>query len=217
VSGLVLHTHPWSSNAQKVQLLLDLLGLDCAVREVPFERERPDWHVATNPTGGIPVLIDGDFPLAESNTILRYLADREGRDDLYPRALQARARVDWILDLWGIAVRPALFAYEAAHYGIVPGLGLHAKDPLPEDEVAALFAKAAPRVEQAMAVLDAPGPWACHGRMTIADLAAAPALHRALHAPIDLGLTPRLATWAEATNAIPAWQALVPTCGVPRT
>jgi len=215
VSGLVLHDHPWSSNAQKARLMLDLLGLDYATREVPFEAERADWHVAVNPVGGIPALLDGDFRLAESNTILRYLADREGRDDLYPRDPQARARVDWVLDLWGIMVRPALFAYESQQYGIVPGLGLFAKDPLPPDEVAALFAKQAPKLNQAMAVLDAPGPWACHGRVTIADLAATPVLHRALHAPIDLDLVPRMRVWAEATNALPEWQALVPGCGVP--
>ena len=85
MSGLVLHDHPWSSNAQKARLMLDLLGLEYATREVPFEAERADWHVAVNPTGGIPALLDGDYRLAESNTILRYLADREARDDLYPR------------------------------------------------------------------------------------------------------------------------------------
>ncbi|MEI7439980.1 MAG: glutathione S-transferase N-terminal domain-containing protein, partial [Thermoleophilia bacterium] len=80
--SLTLHTHPFSSNGQKAQLMLDILDLDYSVREVPFEAERADWHVAVNPMGGIPALVDGDFHLAESNTILRYLADREGRDDL---------------------------------------------------------------------------------------------------------------------------------------
>ncbi len=215
MSGLVLHDHPWSSNAQKARLMLDLLGLEYETREVPFEMERAEWHVAVNPVGGIPALLDGDFALAESNTILRYLADREGRDDLYPRDPQARARIDWVLDLWGIMVRPALFGYESAQYGIVPGLGLFAKDAPPAAEVAELFAAQAPKLNRAMAVLDDPGPWACHGRLTIADLASTPVLHRALHAPIDLDLVPRMRVWAEATNALPEWQALVPGCGVP--
>ena len=96
---MILHHHPFSSNAQKAQLMLDIVGADYELREVPFEVDRADWHVAVNPLGGIPALVDGDFRLAESNTILRYRADRFERDDLYPRDPQERATVDWILDL----------------------------------------------------------------------------------------------------------------------
>ena len=77
-----LHDHPRSSNAQKVRFLLSVLGLEYERRTVPFADERADWHVAVNPLGGIPALIDGTVVLAESNAILRYLAAREGRHDL---------------------------------------------------------------------------------------------------------------------------------------
>ena len=88
-----LHDHPRSSNAQKVRFLLGVLGLEYERRTVPFEAPRPDWHLAVNPLGGIPALIDGELVLAESNAILRYLAEREGRDDLLPGdARRARAR-----------------------------------------------------------------------------------------------------------------------------
>ena len=49
---------------------------------MPIARPRPHAYVALNPVAGIPTLEDDDFVLAESNTILRYLAEREGRDDL---------------------------------------------------------------------------------------------------------------------------------------
>lgn len=212
---LTLHHHPLSSNAQKAQLMLDVVGADYALREVPFEAERADWHVAVNPMGGIPALVDDGFRLAESNTILRYLADREGRDDLYPRDPQARATVDWMLDLWALVIRPALFPYESAQYGIVMGRGILQKEAAPEDEVRALFDKAVPKLRQAMDVLDPVGPWACLGRRTIADIAGAPALHRLLAAPVDVDQVPRLRAWAEACVAMPEWQALIPTCGVP--
>ena len=212
---LVLHHHPYSSNAQKAQLMLDVVGADYELREVPFEADRADWHVAVNPLGGIPALVDDGFRLAESNTILRYLADREGRDDLYPRDPQARATVDWVLDVWALVIRPALFPYEAAQYGIVMGRGILAKDPAPEDEVRGLFDKAVPKLNQAMGVLDPAGPWACLGCRTIADIAAAPVLHRVLEAPVDLAQVPRMRQWAEACEAMPEWQALIPSCGVP--
>ena len=213
--SLTLHTHRFSSNGQKAQLMLDTVGLDYAVREVPFEAERADWHVAVNPMGGIPALVDGDFHLAESNTILRYLADREGREDLYPRDPKERATIDWILDLWALVVRPALFSYESAQYGIVIGVGMFGKDAAPEAEVQEKFDRAVPKLNQAMQILDLVGPWACLGHRTIADIAATPVLHRIVHAPVDLSQVPRMQTWAEACLATPEWQALIPTCGVP--
>ncbi|MGI9117692.1 MAG: glutathione S-transferase family protein, partial [Gaiellales bacterium] len=197
------------------QLMLDVVGLDYTLREVPFEVDRVDWHVAVNPLGGIPALVDGDFRLAESNTILRYLADKAGREDLYPRDPQARATVDWVLDVWALVVRPALFPYESAWYGIALGRGMFANDAKPEDEVRALFDKAVPKLSQAMEILDPIGPWACLGHRTIADIAATPVLHRIVHAPVDLDQVPRMRAWADACLAMPEWQALVPSTGVP--
>ena len=102
-----LHDHPRSSNAQKVRFLLGVLGLEYERRTVPFAPPRPDWHLAVNPLGGIPALIDGELVLAESNAILRYLAAREGRDDLLPVAARERAPVDWVLDAVATMLRPA--------------------------------------------------------------------------------------------------------------
>lgn len=195
--------------------MLDIVGAEYDLREVPFEVERAPWHVEVNPVGGIPALVDDGFRLAESNAILRYLADRFDRDDLYPRDPRERATVDWVLDLWATSMRPALFAYEAAWYGIALGRGIRANAPAAPEEAQALLDRAVPRLEPALRVLDPVGPWACLGRMTIADVAAAPVLHRVLCAPVDVGALPRLAAWAEACEAIPEWQALIPECGVP--
>src|SRR5262249_1763735 len=78
----------------------------CAELNLPFERE--DWgagfrstddpdYLALNPHGLVPVIKDGDCVLWESNTIIRYLANRYGGESLYPAEPQARARIDqWI-------------------------------------------------------------------------------------------------------------------------
>lgn len=78
----------------------------CTELGIAFERE--DWgsgyqptdtpeFLALNPNAMIPVIQDGDFTLWESNTIIRYLANRNGDGELYPVDAQARARVDqWI-------------------------------------------------------------------------------------------------------------------------
>jgi glutathione S-transferase len=46
----------------------------------------------------VPVLIDGDFVLWESNSICRYLARKAGRHDLLPAEPQACANVERWMD-----------------------------------------------------------------------------------------------------------------------
>lgn len=88
-----------SINVRKVAWLLDLLRLEYVVEDVATP-ERPlnsPELLALNPNGRMPILVDGDFVLWESNTICRYLVNRERRDDLFPPEAQARARVEqWI-------------------------------------------------------------------------------------------------------------------------
>jgi glutathione S-transferase len=58
---------------------------------------RTSEHLALNPFGGVPTLKDGDFFMAESSAILRYLAQAYAQD-LYPQDAQKRAKVDWAID-----------------------------------------------------------------------------------------------------------------------
>jgi len=88
-----------SINVRKVLWCCDELHLR-------FHRE--DWgsgfqatddasFLARNPNGLVPVIEDDGFVLWESNSIIRYLANRYDTDHLYPRHPQARAHVDqWI-------------------------------------------------------------------------------------------------------------------------
>lgn len=90
-----------SINVRKVLWLCDELDLD-------FEREE-EWGVepdslrkpeflALNPNALIPVVIDDDFVLWESNAILRYLANAYEGDWLYPQNPRARAPIDQWMD-----------------------------------------------------------------------------------------------------------------------
>ena len=77
--------------------------------QLDLELEREDWgpgfrspkepeYLALNPNGLIPVLIDGDFVLWESNTICRYLATQRYATTLLPTEPQSRARVEQWMD-----------------------------------------------------------------------------------------------------------------------
>ena len=126
---LVLHDNPLSSNAQKVRFLLAELGQTAELRNVPFAYPRPDWHLAVNPLGGIPAIVHDGFALAESNTVLRYLATRSGDTQIYPSDLPDRATVNWLLDAIATYLRPALLPIEEAAYGLRAGSGLGAEPP----------------------------------------------------------------------------------------
>jgi glutathione S-transferase len=205
-----LHDHPRSSNAQKVRFLLGVLGLSYELRTVPFEAPRPGWHLAVNPLGGIPALIDGDVVLAESNAILRYLAEREGRDDLLPESAPERARVDWLLDAVATTLRPACREVDAPAYGFRSQRGIGAEPPRPEDVPAAIDT-ISPRLT-AFSRLLGDGGYACLGRLTVADCAAMPSLWRLLHAGALQG---RLRSWAETVGAHASWLPVAAESGIP--
>ena len=98
-----------SVNVQKVLWCLDELS-------VPFQRidagmqfglnDAPNF-LALNPNGRIPLLVDGDFSLWESNSILRYLALAYGGEAIYPDDPKIRASIEKWLD-WSLSsLQPA--------------------------------------------------------------------------------------------------------------
>jgi glutathione S-transferase len=117
-----------SINVRKVLWMLGELGL-------PYERE--DWgrgfrptadpaFRAINPVGVVPVIDDGEFRLRESNAIVRYLAAKHDRVDLYPKDLRQRATVeswmDWASTELAEGMRPvfhALVVKNPAYAGMV--------------------------------------------------------------------------------------------------
>ncbi len=89
-----------SINVRKVLWMCD---------EVGETYEREDWGRGYKPTsdaafqkvspfGVVPVIDDNGFILRESNTIVRYLASKHGRADLYPTDLEFRATLEAWMD-----------------------------------------------------------------------------------------------------------------------
>ena len=205
--GLLLYDNPVSSNALKARFMLSELGVPYETRTVPFDLPRPAWYLAVNPVGGIPTLDDGGLVLAESHAILRYLAGREGRDDLYPTRPRERAAVDELLDRWALTFRPAFFRFEAPALGFVPGKGMGA-GPADLDALPAVAESIAPLLRTLDALVDPSG--LALGRFTIADVAAAPVLYRTVHTGLDLRPYPNVERWREALVARPAFAAAGP-------
>ncbi|MCY7295201.1 glutathione S-transferase family protein [Alteromonas sp. a30] len=102
MSNITLHRHPVSGHAHRAELFLSLLGLDFTLQDVDLMKgahKQPDF-LALNPFGQIPVLIDGDVTLFDSNAILVYLAktyDKSGQ--WLPEEPVAAAQVQQFLSM----------------------------------------------------------------------------------------------------------------------
>jgi len=71
---LRLHFTPGSFFSRKVRIVLEEKGLPCESRVEGSSRQRsPDSFSAINPVLKVPVLIDGDLTLFESDLIIEYL------------------------------------------------------------------------------------------------------------------------------------------------
>jgi glutathione S-transferase len=89
-----------SINVRKVLWLCEELKLTIEHEEwgTGFRSTDLPEFLALNPNATVPVIVDGEHVLWESNTICRYLAAREGRIDLLPKAPVERARVEQWMD-----------------------------------------------------------------------------------------------------------------------
>jgi glutathione S-transferase len=106
-----------SVNVQKVLWCLRELGVEYRRIDagMAFGRNQEPDYLAMNPNGRVPTLVDGDFVLWESNSIMRYLVLAYGKGSLlYPTAPKQRASVDRWLD-WTLSTlqpvdRPVFWA-----------------------------------------------------------------------------------------------------------
>ncbi len=207
--ALTLYDFPTSGNARKVRLLLAELGLEFEHVPVPRPRPRPDWYLEINPFGGVPAVKDGDLVLAESQAILRYLAAREDRDDLYPTDLEARARVDWALDAWTTTVFPRIFPLYRA---LVAETRDDSGTPHPENADPERVERELPGAREGFELFErfvADDGAVVGGGFTIADCACGPVLLTVVGWPIDLASEfPRAEKIRAAVAARPSASAL---------
>ena len=94
-----LYSHEVSGNSYKIRLFLSLLDLDCAVINVDLmqgENRQPEF-LQLNPLGQVPVLVDKDLMLRDSQAILVYLAKTYGNDHWLPQTGREMALVmQWL-------------------------------------------------------------------------------------------------------------------------
>src|SRR5215472_8846911 len=89
-----------SPNPMKVKFAMLELGIDCEMVPVDLTKGEQTQlsFLALNPYGRVPVLVDGDLTLWESNAILAYLGEKTGK--LWPTTPARRAEaLKWLFFL----------------------------------------------------------------------------------------------------------------------
>ena len=103
-------------NPMKVALLLEELGLP--YEAVPVDTRKGEQHSAEylkiNPNGKVPVIVDGDVRVFDSNGILLYLADRAKR--FVPTDAASAARGNMISWLMFVATGAGPFSGQSVHF-----------------------------------------------------------------------------------------------------
>jgi glutathione S-transferase len=199
-----LYTHPLSSNARRVRLLVHHLGLPVEEEIVDLAKgaQRAPAYLALNPMGKVPTLVDGDLHLTESYAIMIYLCEKTGRRELYPDELAARTEINrWLF--WGANEWSPIIARLNFENMLKPMLGLGAPDPARVQEAEGAFKNLA-------GVLDAQlksRQFVAGKQLSLADFALSASLATAVPAKLPLAGFSQLQAWQGRIEQLPAWQA----------
>jgi glutathione S-transferase len=209
---LKLWFHPQSPYARRVICFLDWTGIHSERIPVALERQeqRSPEYLALNPYGRVPFIVDDadlgpagkPFALSESLAILRYLVEKHGFDDWYPKGLQMRAKSDqWLEYASQQASRPFLDLAWLRTFG--PRLGM-APD---EQSSKVLIEVAKKKLNRELPVLDArlsEYPFLAGTRPTLSDVALYPFASLHSEAGVDLASeAPAVVAWLDRIDQMP--------------
>jgi glutathione S-transferase len=195
-----------SFNTLKIRFVLAEIGAPYEL--VPVDLAKGESRTADfkrlNPHGKVPVLLDGDFALPESDAILWYLGEKHHDANLLPRldgggALQARAQILRFLGIASTAFYPAYSEWWNA---------TNSDDPAKRSAIAADTALV--KVKRALDVLETTLASGEHlvGDFSLADVANVSilfALKRRLEIDPIAGHE-RVRAWYQRVTARSAWQ-----------
>lgn len=194
---MILYDLNVSGNCYKIRLFLALIGQACTVQSVAFlegEHRQSDF-MSRNPFGEIPVLVDGEVVLRDSQAILVYLARKFDRLDWYPVGPVPEAQVlQWLM---------------VAENEIARGPNdarLHDKFGYELDIV-----KARKNAESVLELLDLrlnSRDWLELDRPTIADIACFPYVALSHEGGVALDRYPAVCAWADRVKALPGFLAM---------
>jgi glutathione S-transferase len=187
-----LYYAPLSGHSHRAQLFLALLGVEHELIPVDLAAgaHKTAAFLEMNPFGQVPVLVDGETVVADSNAILVYLAKKYRRTDWLPGMPVAAAAVQrWL----SVAAGEIAYGVCAARLVVVFGRSFHLEEVL---------ARAHSILKLIDAVLDGRA-WIAASNPTIADVALYSYIANAPEGNIDLGAYRNVNRWLARVEALP--------------
>jgi glutathione S-transferase len=195
---LKLYDHPLSGNSYKSRLALNQLGIEYERINVDiFKGEQNNAQFAAlNPNKKIPVLVDEDFVMWESNALLFYIGKKYSPNSIYPEDPKTHGLVAQWLFFGKTAIDPnlAMARYLTSFVS-------------PEMQNQQEIAKYRAHGNLALKILDD------HllekeflaGDYSIADIGCYPYVHLAPEGGIDLSAYPEVESWCRRIESQPGY------------
>jgi len=200
--------------------MLKVLGLAASINvrkvlwtcaEIGLAPEREDWgpgfrptqmpeFLRLNPNGLVPVLIEDDFVLWESNSICRYLAASNGRNDLLPATPRARAEVEHWMDWQATELNNA---WRYVFMALVRKSAAHTDADLVRQGITDW----ARHMHMLEARLEATGAFAAGGEFTLADVVLGLSVNRWFMTPCPKPVLPAVEAYYERLTERPGFRA----------
>ncbi|HJS80059.1 MAG TPA: glutathione S-transferase family protein [Vitreimonas sp.] len=201
---LTLYMHPISTVSRPVSLFI-------AEKELPVTEKVLDLmagehkgagYLAINPNGQVPSLAEGDFRMAESSAILKYLASRFDCPE-YPKDLKERAKVDEAMDWFNTNL------YRDFGYGLLyPQIFPHHKRPS-EEFHSGVVAWGKQKTQAALRILDVnmlgANDYVTNDRISIADYFGVGLLTAGETIGCTYGDYPNVCRWIGSMKQLKSW------------
>ncbi|MFQ5958477.1 MAG: glutathione S-transferase family protein [Alphaproteobacteria bacterium] len=183
-----------SGNCYKARLLLSLLGRDyerIAVDLRGRENRSPE-HLRMNPRGQVPVLVDGEVTVWDSQAVIVCIARRYGSADWLPIEPTAMAEVmQWLA-----------FSENEVLYGLARARAIEVFGrPWSMEEAQATGRAGLAVLESHLESHD----WLALGRPTIADIACFPYVALAPEGGVGLDDCPAVRAWIGRIKSLPGY------------
>lgn len=199
-----LHAHKVSTTSRPILLFAaeNNLDLELVVVDLMTGEHMREPYSKLNPSKQVPTLVDGDFVLTESSTILKYLADKSD-SAAYPKELKARAKVNEMMDWFNTG-----FYREYGYHLIYPQVYPHHKRPDAGNQVTVDWGKE--QCAHWFGVLNdhwlgSGNKYLCGNDITIADYFGSGLTTVGDLIGVNYGAYPNVAKWVQTMQALPSW------------
>jgi glutathione S-transferase len=179
---MLLHTFAITPNNRKVVAFIKHFDLPVEIHGVNFAKKetQSDEFYALNPNRRVPVLVDEDFSLWESNAILSYLARKFPETHALPTDIRGRADVDRWLHWQSCHLMPMMGRFKTG-------------DETDHSAINPLFDVLEGQLKDKDFIV---------GDLSIADFAIAAYLMTSIGNKLDYSGHPRLAEWRDVMSQL---------------